>query len=342
MRELIELQKKLFPDVLDVMQRRYSILSTIDILHPIGRRGLSENTTLTERAVRSEVEFLQSKGFIEVTSKGMYLSKEGKVILERLAIFMREIMGLSVLEQQIKDKLNIDHVIVVSGDSDQNDWVKQEMGKECVSKIQSIIPSSCTFAVTGGTTIAALAEVMTPFQKDGDYLFVPARGGIGEKVENQANSIVAEMARKTKGAYRLLYIPDHLSESAYQSMVKEPSIKEVLNQIKSADIVLHGVGDALTMAKRRNSPEHIISKLKKNKAASEAFGYYFNQKGEVVHKIKTVGIQLEDLSSMKYVITLAGGKSKGQAILSYFKEGKSNVLITDEGAAEEILRENSL
>src|SRR5699024_12413214 len=121
MRELIELQKKLFPDVLDVMQRRYSILSTIEILQPIGRRGLSENTTLTERAVRSEVEFLQSKGFIEVTSKGMYLSKEGKVILERLAIFMREIMGLSVLEQQIKDKLNIDHVIVVSGDSDQNE-----------------------------------------------------------------------------------------------------------------------------------------------------------------------------------------------------------------------------
>src|SRR5699024_7971676 len=135
----------------------------------------------------------------------------------------------------------------------------------------------------------------TPFEKDGDYLFVPAGGRIGEKGENQANCVVAELARKTKGAYRLRYIPDHLSESADKSMVKEPSSNEVLNQIKSADSVLHGVGDALTMAKRRSSPEHIRSKLKKNKAASEAFGYYFNQKGEVVHKIRTVGIQLEDL-----------------------------------------------
>lgn len=342
MRELIDLQKKIFPDVLDVMETRYSILTTIDILQPIGRRGLAENTNLTERIARSEVEFLQKQGFVEVTSKGMYLSKEGKVILERLTVFIRELMGLSVLEKQIKDKLNVDDVIVVPGDSDQDDWIKQEMGKACVSKLKSMMKTSCTFAVTGGTTIAALANVMDPFEQDGDYLFVPARGGVGEKVENQANSIVAEMARKTNGSYRLLYIPDHLSETAYQSVMNEPSIKEVLTLIKNANIVIHGIGDALSMAERRKTSNSIINKLQKNYAVSEAFGYYFDQTGSIVHKVKTVGLQLEDLSSMDYVIALAGGKSKGQAIHSYFNRGKSNLLITDEGAAQEILREISL
>lgn len=342
MRELIELQKKVFPDVLDVMQTRYFFLSTIDTLQPVGRRGIAENTNLTERSVRSEVEFLQSKGFIEVTTKGMYLTKEGKLILERLSLFMRELMGLNVLEKEIKDKLKIARVIIVPGDSDQDERVKQEMGKACVSYLKTIITSSCTFAVTGGTTIAALAEVMSPFDEEGHYLFVPARGGIGEKVENQANSIVAEMARNTNGSYRLLYIPDHLSDAAYLSIMEEPSIKEVLDQIKGADIALHGIGDALTMAERRKTPQKIVQKLKDNKAASEAFGYYFNQKGEVIHKVKTVGIQLEDLASMQSVITIAGGQSKGKAIHSYFQQGKSDVLITDEAAAEEILRESSL
>lgn len=342
MKELIELQKKLFPNVLDAMRLRYLVLSTVDFLQPIGRRGLADNTKLTERTVRSEVEFLQSKGFIDVTSKGMYLSKEGKVILEQLAIFMRELMGINVLEKQVKDKLNVDRVIVVSGDSDQNDWIKQEMGKACVAHLKKIVSSSCTFAITGGTTIKAVADVMTPFENEGDYLFIPARGGLGEMVEIQANSIVAEMARKTQGAYRLLYVPDHLSESAYQSIINEPSIKEVLNLIQRADVMLHGIGDALNMANRRRTPDDIINKLKKGNAASEAFGYYFNQKGEIVHKVKTIGVQLEDLASMKQVITLAGGKSKGQAILSYFKRSKSDLLITDEGAAKEILRESSL
>lgn len=342
MRELIDLQKKVFPDVLDVMQTRYFFLSTINNLQPIGRRGLVETTNLTERSVRSEVEFLQSKGFIEVTSRGMYITSEGKIILDRLTVFMRELMGLSVLEKQIKDKLNIAHVIVVPGNSDEENRVKQEMGKACVAYLKSIITPGCTFAVTGGTTMAALADAMTPFEKEGHYLFVPARGGIGERVENQANSIVAEMARKTNGSYRLLYIPDHLSDSAYLSIIEEPSIKEVLNQIKGADVVLHGIGDALKMAERRGTPDNILMKLKENNAESEAFGYYFNHQGEVIHKVKTVGIQLEDLTSMKYVITIAGGQSKGQAIHSYFMQGKSDVLITDEAAAEEILRESSL
>ncbi|MDY0408861.1 hypothetical protein RWD45_10255 [Virgibacillus soli] len=38
-------------------------------------------------------------------------------------------------------------------------------------------------------------------------------------------------------------------------MITEPAISEVLDQIKSADVVLHGVGDALTMAHRRRTPE---------------------------------------------------------------------------------------
>lgn len=342
MKEIIELQKKVYPDVLEVMHERYSVLSTIDLMQPIGRRGLAENTSLTERTVRGEVEFLQRKRFIEVTSKGMYISKEGKVVLEQLTVFMRELMGLSVLENRLKDILNVAHVIVVPGDSDKDEWVKREMGKASVSYLKTIVTSKTIFAVTGGSTIAALAEVMTSFEKDGEYLFLPARGGIGEEVENQANSIVAEMARKTKGSYRLLYIPDNLSESGYESMMNESSIKEIVHQIKSADIVLHGIGDAMSMAKRRNAPLETINKLKNNHAASEAFGYYFNQNGDVVQKVKTVGIQLEDLASMNHVITLAGGKSKGQAIKSYFNQGSTDLLITDEAAAEEILRESSL
>lgn len=338
MRDLIDLQKRLVPDLLDIMQQRYSILHSVDLFQPIGRRGLAENTNLTERNVRGEVDFLQGQDLIQVTGKGMYITKEGKLILEQLAGFMSEIMGLSVLEKQIKDKLQVENVIIVPGNSDNYEWIKQEMGKACVSFLKKIVQPSSTIAVTGGTTMAALADVMTLLNKENNYLFVPARGGIGEKVENQANTIAAEMARKTNGDYRLLYVPDPLSESAYQTIINEPSINETLQQIKGADVVLHGIGDALTMAERRKTKEEVTAKLKSNKASSEAFGYYFDKDGNVVHKVRTVGIQLEDLASIDYVITIAGGKSKGQAIASYFQQGRSDLLITDEAAAEEILR----
>jgi central glycolytic genes regulator len=190
--------------------------------------------------------------------------------------------------------------------------------------------------------MTTLADMMVPLDKTYQHLFVPARGGLGEKVENQANTIVAEMARKAKGDYRLLYVPDPLSETSYQTMINEPSIISALELIKKSDIVIHSIGDALTMAERRKTSDETIRKLKDNHAVSEAFGYYFDRSGRVVHTVRTIGIQIEDLSTTNCVITIAGGETKADAIVSYFQHGKSDLLITDEAAALQILRDNSL
>ncbi|WP_077327973.1 sugar-binding transcriptional regulator [Virgibacillus siamensis] len=336
--ELIDVQKKLYPDLLEIMQRRYSILQHIELLQPIGRRSLADNTEYTERFVRGEVDFLQEQGLIHVTAKGMQITKAGKLVIDHLSEFMREAMGLSVLEKQLKDRLQVKEVIIVPGNSDEHNWVKQEMGKVCISNLKKVVKTGMTIAVTGGTTMAAAAEMMTPFEHAEDCRFVPARGGIGEKEENQANTIAARMARQANGSYRLLYVPDPLSETSYQTMINEPSIQDTLQLIKSAGIVLHGIGDALTMAERRKTPKEVYRKLEKSEAVSEAFGYYFDRQGDVVHKVRTIGIQLDDLTDAQQVMTIAGGESKANAIASYFKKGNSDLLITDEAAAEKILK----
>ncbi|ALX50410.1 sugar-binding transcriptional regulator [Lentibacillus amyloliquefaciens] len=340
MQELIDIQKKLYPDLLKIMQQRYKLMQNVERLQPIGRRALADNLNLTERHVRSEVDFLARQGLIDMSSRGMQLTKEGKLVVDQSAAYMHQIMGLSVLEKQLKETLQLDNIIIVPGNSDEQERVKQEMGKACATFLRENIEEAGTIAVTGGTTIAAVAEMMTPFDK-ASCLFVPARGGIGEKEENQANTIAAKMARQAKGDYRLLYVPDPLSESSYRTMIEEPAVIDILQIIQGSDIVLHGIGDAITMAKRRKTSNEIIGKLQQEEAVSEAFGYYFNDAGEVVHKVKTIGLHLDDLTGSSHsVITVAGGRSKARAITSYLKQGRSDLLITDEAAAETILRDN--
>ncbi|MYL33586.1 hypothetical protein GLW08_12190 [Pontibacillus yanchengensis] len=342
MRALIDLQSKLFPDILEVMQRRYEILHFIQLMEPIGRRSLADNMKIAERTVRSEIDFMHEQGFIEVTTKGMHLTNEGKQVIFQLSEFIKELKGVTKIEEQLKHKLNLHHVVVVPGNSDELSWVKQEMGKACVRYMKQELKSNETIAVTGGGTIAAVAEMMTPLEKARNCLFVPARGGLGEQLENQANTICAEMAKKANGNYRLLYVPDPLSEESYQSIIGEPSVKEVLELIRGANIIVHGIGDAITMAERRKTPSDVMETIQNGNAVGEAFGYYFNQQGDIVHKVRTVGIQLEDLQHTNCVIAVAGGRSKAQAISSYFQQAQSNVLITDEGAAKELLKGNSL
>ena len=37
----------------------------------------------------------------------------------------------------------------------------------------------------------------------------------------------------------------------------------------------------------------------------------------MVHKVKTIGLQLEDLESKDFIFAVAGGQSKGEAIKAY-------------------------
>lgn len=187
--------------------------------------------------------------------------------------------------------------------------------------------------------MASVAEMMRPLTGKQEILFVPARGGIGEVVKNQANTICSRMAEQTGAKHRVLYVPDQVSSDLYQSLIKDPEIHEVLSLIQSASMVLHGIGDAITMAERRKSSREIITMLKESHAVGEAFGYYFNEHGEVVYRVQTIGLQLNDLENAKHVIAVAGGTSKAQAIHAYLKQApQSTILITDEGAAKELLQ----
>ncbi|KAB2329054.1 hypothetical protein F7731_23250 [Cytobacillus depressus] len=340
MYSLIDIQKRLLPDVLAIMQKRYQILHFIHLMEPVGRRSLAGSLDLTERVLRSEVEFLKAQNLLTITSAGMSLTVDGKELLGQLRDVMRDITGVHTIEEKLQSKLRIQKVIVVTGDSDETPWVKNELGRAAAAYMKSHLKQNDIITVTGGSTIAAVAKMLTPDLAEYDLLFVPARGGIGEDVKNQANTICATMADETKSNHRVLYVPDQVSQEMYEFMTKEPEIKEVLGQIQSASMVLHGIGDAMTMAERRKSNEHDMKIIMNEKAVGEAFGYYFNEAGKVVYKVQTIGLQLPDLAHIPHIIAVAGGASKAKAIAAYMKQAPSStILITDEGAANELINE---
>lgn len=338
MKTLIQLQKAIYPDLLSAMQKRFHILYTISLLQPIGRRSIVEQTNFPERFIRNELTLLENQGLVMSTTRGMTITEVGEQLVSELTDFMRELNGLAELEIELQKKMAIQKVIIVPGNSDSEDFVKQELGRATVNYLRHRLINDATIAVTGGTTMAAVAGVMQPFEGV-RCTFVPARGGVGEKVENQANTIVAQMAKAENGKYQLLHVPDPLSENLYQTLLKEPHIQDTIPIIKNAQFVLHGIGDAMMMASRRKTTDDVREKLIEEKAVSEAFGYYLNEAGEIVHKVRTIGIHLEDLNQMN-VVTIAGGTSKARAITSFVKLKKPDVLITDEAAAHEIIKQN--
>ena len=97
MKELLKLQMKLVPELLSVLDMRYNILSNIYYNQPIGRRMLSNNLNLSERIIRSEVNFLKEQNLIDINSIGMNITDEGTDLLRDLKFFIREIKKIKIL-----------------------------------------------------------------------------------------------------------------------------------------------------------------------------------------------------------------------------------------------------
>lgn len=320
------------------MEKRYKILHRIFVAGTMGRRSLAASLDLTERTLRAELDLLREQGLLDAGTSGVTLSEAGRRLLEELEPLVKELFGLSELEEAVRLKFGLRKVVIVAGDSDESDDVKREIGRAGSRVLAQSMEPGDIVAVMGGTTMARMAAHLKVSAPMKDNWFVPARGGLGESVDYQANTIASELAKRTGARYRMLHVPDHLSEDAYQSIMQEPNVREVVDMIRSARIVVHGIGDAATMARRRKLSQETIDELIRDGALAEAFGYYFDREGRVVHRMVTAGLRLEDIEAAGTVIGLAGGRSKGEAIASVMRFGHDDVLVTDEAAAEEALR----
>lgn len=329
------------PDMVEVLYERFQILRHIHWMEPVGRRSLAVKLNVTERVLRTETDFLKQLQLIETSKSGMTLTEKGLEVYYALRKTMERLLGTHQMEKQLAEYFKVARCIVVAGDSDQEQRILNYFGQEVTEALLALLPDAQnTIAVMGGTTMAAVADNLENLESAKRHnVFVPARGGIGEAVDIQANSICAKMAQKSGGAYRALYVPERVSKETYKPLLQEPTVREVLSLISNATCVIHGIGKAMYMAERRGMGTEELRILKERKAVAESFGYFFDETGEIVYTIPRIGLQWQDLQEVPCILAVAGGKSKAKAIHSYMKNAPSQTwLITDEGAAKEVLK----
>ncbi len=253
----IKMIESVAPDIIEVLQERYKILRNIYWMQPIGRRSLSESMGITERVLRTETDLLKNLNLIDTSKSGMTLTTKGEEVYQSLENFMDQLLGTHQTEQQLAEYFGNQRCIVVSGNSEEQTKVADAFGEALSEALDRLLPEGENIiAVMGGTTMAVVAEQLSNLEnKKRHNLFVPARGGIGEAITVQANSVSARMAAKANGNHRALYVPEQLSLATYNSLLNEPSIQEVLNLISEANCVIHSIGRALHMAARRKMTE---------------------------------------------------------------------------------------
>ena len=336
MQDELKFLNRMAPDLMADIGRRAQVLSSIESMQPVGRRALAARLNLPEREVRTAAAALKEQGLITMDAAGMQLTPQAIEVLSGARDLSRAMFGLTRLEQALSRLLNVPYVVVVAGNADGDAQVLREVGRAAAHRVHKLMQSGMTLAVAGGQTMSEMAHGMqsaTPM----NVMVVPARGGMGATVETQANAVAAEIAKRVGGHHRVMHLPDTLDAAALQEMMKLPEVRDTLELLQRADLVVHGVGRADVMAKKRHLSAEALETLKKKQAVGEAFGDFFDFEGRTVLQTSTVSLGLNKLHKECPVVAVAAGERKAEAIIAATRHEKHNSLITDEAAAQRIV-----
>ena len=334
--EFLTLMQRLAPDLAREMGLRALVLERIAFLQPVGRRQLAARLNLPEREIRTVATVLKEEGFIDLDAAGMALTPAAEAVLPAAREFSRAMKGLTALETALSGLLNVPRVFVAAGNADEEPHVLHDVGRMAAHRLRGLLQSGDTLAVTGGGTMAEVARNMPP-SSPMNVMVVPARGGMGRTVETQANTLAAEIARKLGGHHRLMHLPDHMDAAAMQEMRKLPEVREAIDLLLRADVILHGIGRADEMAKHRHLSVSLTRKLLAEGAVAEAFGYYFDREGSCLYTASSVGVDLGRLKPNCLMIAVAAGEKKAEAMVAVLRHYRHEMLVTDEGAARKII-----
>ena len=337
----LTLLQDLAPDIFKIVRQRFLVLEQISLLAPVGRRVVAKKLGLSERNIRTETDYLRTLGLIEIKNYGMTLTEKGNHVLKEAAPLIDRIFNASNFEKDLAKKLGIERVIIVPGNSDRQERVFEHVSEQLESALDLLLPlGKNIITVLGGSTVAKAAEHFSPkLSRYRELLFVAGRGALGESVEIQSNTIAQVMAAKTGGKHQGLYLPENVSSEALDILIKDPNIANTISNIYNSDAVVHGIGLADEMAKRRDLDVITRSKLREKGAVAESFGYFFDHQGRLIDRVPRIGLQLEDLGKIPHVFAIATGAEKAPAIEAYMHHApKQTWLITDEGASNMVLK----
>jgi central glycolytic genes regulator len=334
---ILEIQNKIVPETADLLMKRYEILKLISTLQPIGRRNLSAKLGISERTMRTEIDKLKGMNLIDIQNSGVYLTDTGISMLSEIHDTFYYIKNLSDIELKLMEKLRLKRVAVVAGEAGKDIFTFMDMGKKAAEIVQDLVRSDTILGISGGTTMACVVNQMKRKKGNRNLLVLPARGGLSEELEIQANTIAANLAEKLDAQYKLLHIPDNLDENELNVLKNNKLINEVLDDIQKINLLVFGIGNAMDMAIRRKADKKVFNKIETENLVAEAFGYFFDREGIARMQTNSVGITLDNFKNVKNAVGVAAGSSKAEAIYAISKFNNNFILVTDEATAKKIL-----
>jgi len=287
---------------------------------------ISKKMGISRSAISKVLQKARDEGIVEI-----YIKDENAHIVE--------------LGRALEDKYDLKEAIVVPTAGLTNDMIKKSLGKAAAYFVSKNLADIENIGISSGNTLASFVNEF-PYNINNDLKkVIPLVGGMGKYlVDIQANILAYKLSQKLNCCCSYLYAPAIVeTEDLKESIVETKDIASVLHEGKNVDMAIVGIGNPYkesTMSLMGYLKEEDKFILKKEGVVGDIGSYFYDSFGQQVkHSInnRVIGLDLDHLQKIPYVIGIVEGVHKVDSIEAALKANYFDVIALDDSTAYALL-----
>lgn len=250
------------------------------------------------------------------------------------------------LENSLEEHFKIYRAVVVEKSVDDLN-TKKSIGIAAADCLLDMVQNNDFIGVAWGTTILEMVNSLPKFIKKKNISVVQLTGGSNQIPNNiNASELTRRMSEIFNSKSYYLHAPIILNtEEARNILVSEKDIKNTMDVFNKINIAIVGIGCIAPEPSTKLYKDGFIKKedlesILNSSAVGDINSYFYDLEGKNCKTFlsnKVIGIDLMQLRRIRYVIGLAHGEKKLDAIYGALKGRIINLIVTDNETAEELL-----
>jgi deoxyribonucleoside regulator len=250
------------------------------------------------------------------------------------------------IEAVLEKRYNLFRAFVVETCKDY-EKTKKNVGRAAAQVLFDFINDGDVIGIAWGTTLFHLVNSLPQNPNKKNISIIQIIGGfnkIPSDYNYNASELTMLLANKLDAECYQLFTPALVdSEEMKNRLLEDSQIKRTVEMFNKIDIAIVGIGTGLPKPSTYLYKMGVIKNGDVSVAGNsvgEINNYFYNKDGEIcqtpLHK-RGMAIEPDKLRKIRYVMGVAGGDFKANAIHGALKGRIINILVTDSMTAEKIL-----
>jgi DNA-binding transcriptional regulator LsrR (DeoR family) len=250
--------------------------------------------------------------------------------------FAEESEHMMLLEKCLGERYALEEVILVRSVPDETS-LRSALAEATAAYLARSLRDGMVVGLGASRTLHEMADVFAPPSAMPNCVFVEMVGGIAaEDPRFDTYNVSWRLAEKSGGTARHLFTPAVVDlPTVKQALLNDGRVAGTLQLAAQCDMGIVAIGTAAAscpLVQMGNCKALVIAELRDRGAIGEIIGRFYDIGGQALSyelDDRLIGLDLEQLGALPFVVAVAGRVERVGAILGALRQSFIKVLITD-------------